>query len=119
MLRGETRCSTKKIANATTPARSPRAIGVEVVVADGGDREQHDRHERQRVDDPVRQDEVLEVDDREHDERERRARGYGGSAHESSNCRGDRAEQHAAHDRDAQPAAGRRGLLVGASGGAA
>ena len=94
--------------NAITPARRPRSIRVEVVVADRGDREQHDHRERQRVHDAIRKDVVLEIDDGEGDERGREDEIRGKCPRVFEPC-GERAEQRTTSDGDHHLTGGRRG----------
>ena len=112
MPRGDTMWSTKKIDERDRAREQATGVRVPVVVADGGEREQRDGHERQRVHDPVRQEEVLEVDHREHDERD------GDHDVRRQHPRvvvldGNRTAEHAAQDRDPQPPTARRRMLVG------
>ena len=72
MPRGDTMCSTKKIDERDRAGEQPTDVGVPVRRrrAAASANSAIDR-EPERVHDLVREQEVLEVDDREHDERDR------------------------------------------------
>ncbi len=84
---------TKKTANATMPPSSGAPERAPVVLRGRRRREQNDRRAVDRVEDPVRQDVVLEVDDRKRDERprEHEIRGQSPGVREAGT---DRGEQH-------------------------